>query len=118
MTSLTCFNNYIRIFPVEEIDYTRIKIVLKKHIIQLIHDDIKISRLINLLMSLDISAGSYYLGNSTFIFALLGIDSHETTQELYNQMIERGENIEKYGTHEKMKSLAEEIYDELFNLAK
>mgnify|MGYP007046708625 CR=1 FL=1 len=68
-------------------------------------------------MNLEIAAGSYYLGNSTFIFALIGVNTSETTQELYNQMIERGENIQKYGTPEKMKMLAEEIYDELLNLA-
>lgn len=45
---------------------------MKTNILRLIQDDIKISRLIGVLEQLDISANSYYLGNSAVIFFLYG----------------------------------------------
>lgn len=83
---------------------------MKTNILRLIQDDIKVSRLIGVLEQLDISANSYYLGNSTVIFSFMGIADNEHNQELYHHMVERGEDLDKYLAPEKVKELAEEIY--------
>lgn len=86
---------------------------MKTNILRLIQDDIKISRLIGVLEQLDISANSYYLGNSTVIFSFLGIADNEQNQELYHRMVERGEDLDKYLSPANVKELAEEIYKQL-----
>lgn len=89
---------------------------MKTNILRLIQDDIKISRLIGVLEQLDISANSYYLGNSTVIFSFMGIADNEHNQELYHRMVEQGEDLEKYLAPAKVKELAEEIYKQLLVL--
>jgi hypothetical protein len=86
---------------------------MKTNIISLIQDDIKISRLIGLLENLAISANSYYLGNFTVIFSLMEITDSEENRESYHCLVEQGEDLDKYGSPEKVKELAEEIYREL-----
>lgn len=89
---------------------------MKTNILRLIQDDIKISRLIGVLEQLDISANSYYLGNSSVIFSFLGIPDNEHNQELYHRMVEQGEDLDKYLAPVKVKELAEEIYKQLLVL--
>lgn len=66
---------------------------MKENIIRLIQDDIKISRLVNALESLNISAYQYNLGNVKVIFSLMGIPEDEEKSEIYFKMIERGEDL-------------------------
>ena len=80
---------------------------MKTNIIRLIHDDIKISRLIGVLEHLDISASSYYLGNVTVIFSLMGISNTEANREFYQLWIEKADDLEKYRSPEALKELAE-----------
>jgi hypothetical protein len=86
---------------------------MKKNIIQLIKDDIKISRLVGTLERLDVSANKYYLGNSIVIFSLLGIIENDQNTELYNKLIEQGEDLKKYDSIEKVEELAEVVYKQL-----
>lgn len=89
---------------------------MKTNIIRLIQDDIKISRLIGVLENLDISASSYYLGNVTVIFSLMGISNTEANQEFYQLWIEQADDLEKYRSPEALKELAEEVYGKLGEL--
>ena len=86
---------------------------MKKNIIRLIQDDIKISRLVNALERLNISAYQYSLGNSKVIFSLMGIPEDEQNSEIYFKMVERGEDVTKYDTIEKIEELSEEIFKQL-----
>lgn len=86
---------------------------MKTNIIRLIEDDIKISRLIGVLENLDISASSYYLGNVTVIFSLMGISNTEANQEFYQLWIEKADELEKYRSPEALNELAEEVYGKL-----
>lgn len=89
---------------------------MKTNIIRLIQDDIKISRLIGVLENLDISASSYYLGNVTVIFSLMGISNTEANQEFYQLLIEKADDLEKYRSPEALLELAEEVYGKLGEL--
>lgn len=91
---------------------------MKTNIISLIQDDIKISRLIGLLENLAISANCYYLGNSKVIFSLMEITDNEENRESYHFLVERGEDLDKYDSPEKVKELVEEIYRELLSLSR
>lgn len=64
---------------------------MKHHIIQLIKDDVKVTQLIQTLQKLDISAGQYYLCNSSVIFYLMGILDDEPMLEKYSGLIEAAE---------------------------
>lgn len=86
---------------------------MKKNIIRLIRDDIKISRLINTLERLNVSAHQYNLGNSMVIFSLLGIPEDDQKTEVYFKMVEQGEDLSKYDTNEKIEELSEEIFRQL-----
>ena len=86
---------------------------MKENIIRLIRDDIKISRLVNALESLNISAYQYSLGNVKVIFSLMGISEDEQNSEVYFKMVERGEDMVKYDSNEKIEELAEEIFKQL-----
>ena len=86
---------------------------MKNSIIRLIKDDIKVSRLINTLESLQVSAYKYSLGNAHVIFSLLGIKEDDENLSLYCMMIEQGENLNRYGTDEKVEELAEDIFRQL-----
>ncbi len=86
---------------------------MKTNILSLIQDDIKISRLIGVLENLDISASSYYLGNVTVIFSLMGISNTEQNQEFYQLLLEQADDLEKYRTPESFSKLAEEVYERL-----
>nr|WP_294862407.1 hypothetical protein [uncultured Fluviicola sp.] len=86
---------------------------MKANIVRLIHDDIKISRLIGVLEHLDIHATSYYLGNSAVIFSLMGIEDNEQNKEFYQLLVEKADDLEKYQTPDALKEFAEEIYAEL-----
>ncbi|TSJ39080.1 hypothetical protein [Fluviicola chungangensis] len=90
---------------------------MKTNIILLIQDDIKISRLIGVLENLDISAGSYYLGNVTVIFSLMGISNTEANQEFYQLLIEKADDLENYRTPKALMELAEEVYGKLGELS-
>lgn len=83
------------------------------NIVRLIRDDIKISRLINVLESLNVSAYQYSLGNSKVIFSLMGIPDEEQNFEIYYKMIEQGEDLTKYDSNEKIEELAENIFRQL-----
>lgn len=89
---------------------------MKTNILRLIQDDIKISRLIGVLENLEIYASSYYLGNSTVIFSLMGITDNEQNQEFYQLLIEQADDLEKYRTPEDLSKLAEEVYERLGEL--
>lgn len=89
---------------------------MKTNILRLIQNDIKISRLIGVLEQLDISANSYYLGNSTVIFSFMGIAENEHNKDWYHLMVEQGEDLDKYLSSAKVKELAEEIYKQLLVL--
>lgn len=86
---------------------------MKENIIRLIRDDIKISRLINTLEDLNVSAHQYSLGNSIVIFSLMEIDENEQHSEIYFKMVEQGEDLVKYNSKEKIEELAEEIFKQL-----
>lgn len=86
---------------------------MKKNIVRLIQDDIKISRLINTLERLNVSAHQYNLGNSKVIFSLLGIPEDEHKAEVYFKMVEQGEDLAKYDSNEKIEELSEEIFKQL-----
>lgn len=86
---------------------------MKKNIIRLIQDDIKISRLINTLERLNVSASQYNLGNSMVIFSLMGIPEDEQKTEVYFKMVEQGEDLTKYDSNEKIEELSEEIFKQL-----
>jgi|GEM_PF-4130364 len=86
---------------------------MKKNIIRLIQDDIKISRLINTLERLNVSASQYNLGNSMVIFSLMGIPEDEQKTEIYFKMVEQGEDLTKYDSTEKIEELSEEIFKQL-----
>ena len=88
---------------------------MKKNIIRLIQDDIKISRLIDNLERLNVSAHHYSLANSKVIFSLLGIPEDEQKTEIYFKMVEQGEDLVKYDTPEKIEELAEEIFKQLIH---
>lgn len=83
------------------------------NIVRLIRDDIKISRLINTLEKLNISAYQYSLGNSKVIFSLMGIPDEEQNFEIYYKMIEQAEDLTKYDSNEKVEELSEEIFRQL-----
>lgn len=83
------------------------------NIVRLIRDDIKISRLINTLERLNVSAYQYTLGNSKVIFSLMGIPDEEQNFEIYYKMIEQGEDLTKYDSNEKIEELAEEVFRQL-----
>lgn len=83
------------------------------NIVRLIRDDIKISRLINTLERLNVSAYQYTLGNSKVIFSLMGIPDEEQNFEIYYKMIEQGEDLTKYDSNEKIEELAEEVFKQL-----
>ena len=89
---------------------------MKTNILRLIQDDIKISRLIGVLENLNIYANSYYLGNATVIFSLMGITDNEQNQEFYQLMVEQADDLEKYRTPEALKEFTEEIYGALGEL--
>lgn len=84
---------------------------MKKNILRLIQDDIKLSRLINTLEVLNISAYYYFSANSTVILSLMGIEDCEDVQEGYNQRIEQACELENYDTVDKVQELAEEVYE-------
>ncbi|MGV3609850.1 MAG: hypothetical protein ACO1N0_02805 [Fluviicola sp.] len=86
---------------------------MKSNIIRLIKDDIKISRLVNTLERLQVSAHQYSLGNSGVIFSLMGVPAEEQNLDLYYKLIEQGEDVTKYNTNEKIEELAEEIFRQL-----
>ena len=80
---------------------------------KLIEDEIKFSRLANLLSKLNIEAYSYTTNNAPVIFDLMKIPEDRLTEELeeeYYRIIEQGANIEKYDTSEKLHQLAAEVY--------
>ncbi|MNK12768.1 hypothetical protein D3C87_308440 [compost metagenome] len=83
------------------------------NIVRLIRDDIKISRLINTLEQLNVSAYQYTLGNSKVIFSLMGIPDEEQNFEIYYKMIEQGEDLTKYDSNEKIEELAEDVFKQL-----
>lgn len=89
---------------------------MKNNIVHLITDDIKISRLVNTLARIEVSAYQYSLGNSMVIFSLMGIPAKEEHKDLYYKMIEQGEDTTKYDTKEKIEELAEEIFRQLLVL--
>lgn len=89
---------------------------MKKHILRLIADDIKITRLINVLRDIEISADSYFLGNSQIIFSLMGISENEIILESYCQMIEKADDLKKYGSNSKIMEFAEEVYTYLLSI--
>lgn len=91
---------------------------MKKNIVLLISDDIKISTLVNMLESIGISAYNYYLNNSKVIFSLMGIPLKDETQDFYYKLIELGINIQKDHTLTERKKLAEEIYTSLKTIKK
>jgi hypothetical protein len=86
---------------------------MKRNMILLIRDDIKISRLINTLEQLNVSARHYHLSNSTVIFSLMGIPEEEPNLEIYYKMIEQGADLDKYDSNEKIEELAEGIFKQL-----
>lgn len=86
---------------------------MKSNIVHLIRDDIKISRLINTLERLNISAHQYNLGNSKVIFSLMGIPEEEPYLEIYYKLIEQGADLDKYDSNEKIEELAEGIFKQL-----
>lgn len=86
---------------------------MKEHIVRLIRDDIKISRLIDTLERLNIQAHHYHLGNSTIIFSLMNIPEIEENLEVYYKLIEQGEDLNNYNTPESMEELADTVFKEL-----
>ncbi|MNK00384.1 hypothetical protein D3C87_181680 [compost metagenome] len=86
---------------------------MKTNIVRLIRDDIKISRLINTLERLNVSARQYHLSNSAVIFSLMGIPDEEPNLEIYYKMIEQGADLDKYDSNEKIEELAEGIFTQL-----
>lgn len=89
---------------------------MKDNIVRLIQDDIKISRLIDTLEQLNIPASHYYLGNSKVIFSLMKIPEIEPNLEIYYQLIEQGEDLNKYNTPERMEELADTVFKQLMLL--
>jgi len=86
---------------------------MRNNILRLIKDDIKVTRLINTLESLEVSAHRYTLGNVYVVFSLLGIQQDDQNLDLYFKMIEQGEDLEKYDSNEKIEELAEGIFKQL-----
>lgn len=86
---------------------------MKSNIVHLIRDDIKISKLINTLEQLKISARHYHLSNSTVVFSLMGIPEDEPNLEIYYKLIEQGADLDKYDSNEKIAELAEGIFKQL-----
>lgn len=86
---------------------------MKTNIISLIRDDIKISRLIDTLERLNISAHQYNLGNSKVVFSLMGIPEEEPKLEIYYKLVEQGADLEQYDSNEKIEELAEGIFRQL-----
>jgi hypothetical protein len=86
---------------------------MKMNIILLIRDDIKISRLLNTLEQLNVSARHYHLSNSKVVFSLMGIPEEESNLEIYYKMIEQGADLDKYNSNEKIEELAEGIFKQL-----
>ena len=75
---------------------------MKSNIVHLIRDDIKISRLIDTLERLNVSARHYHLSNSKVVFSLMGIPEEEPNLEIYYKLIEQGADLDKYDSNEKI----------------
>ncbi len=86
---------------------------MKSNIVHLIRDDIKISRLIDTLERLNVSARLYHLSNSKVVFSLMGIPEEEPNLEIYYKLIEQGADLDKYDSNEKIEELAEGIFKQL-----
>lgn len=91
---------------------------MKKNIVLLISDDIKITTLVNTLEDLDISTYEYYLSNSKVIFNLMGIPLKDETLDFYFKLIEFGVNIKKENASIEREKLAKEIYTSLKTIKK
>lgn len=87
---------------------------MRRNILRLIQDDVKITRLVHTLDNLHINCYDYLLNNSTVIFSLMGITPCEEINEEYYKMIEKASD-EDYSTSDKMKDLSMEIYKCLLN---
>lgn len=91
---------------------------MKKNIILLILDDIKVSRLLHVLEMLDISTKSYHLCNSIVIFDLMELPAKDEYLDSYYKLIELAVDIESYDTFDKKEVLALEVYNFLLSIQK
>ena len=83
---------------------------MKTTILRLIQDDIKYSRLVHTLAKLGIDATNYHSGNSTVIFNLMAIPLSDTLLDAYYRLLEKGNDLEAYATHEQLTALSEEVW--------
>jgi hypothetical protein len=86
---------------------------MKRNMILLIRDDIKISRLTNVLDHLHVPVNHYPLGNAKVIFSLLEIPDEEQNREMYYKLIEQAADLEQCNSNEKLEELAEGVFREL-----
>ena len=85
---------------------------MKRFILLLIKDDIKITTLIGALENINISAYDYHLNNSTIIFHLMSIEPTEEQLEEYSKLIETGK-ADLLSKPKELQAFAKRVYKEL-----
>lgn len=91
----------------------------KDLILTLIKDDLVNTKLVEGLGSLGLESADYYLYLSDVIFELLGFDECKRCEEIYEhylKQLEKAKDLDIKNRDQAFDKLADEIYDELFNL--
>jgi hypothetical protein len=100
---------------------TNTPLIDKSHIISLIKDDLKNTKLVSGLSELGLDSGKYYLNIGDVVFQLMGLNADKVDEKLwedYSDSLNQVTLLNIFENSGKLDAMAESIYEKLLKEGK